>query len=251
MMSHKLTMDDILILDEFREKFDAGLEALEKAKQYKVGDYLILYVGPNADESEDKMKLQVNSYGAPIKYKVVHTTSYGIPFLKKVNKKGNPVGHLYSCIGHLDEDDYREPGQKFQFELDPDYADSILLQDQYDPAILHKTKHDIWKAVTEHNKASKIMTNTLTDVVNFFNVINIGDILWTSNVSHYLVQDKRTISRADIKLFDVGSGRIRGPYITILTIRDKNNQVSEVTAERFFRKALYTARPRTYKELKI
>jgi hypothetical protein len=243
-----ITHEDQLIIDGFNKRFEEGLEALEKAKQLAIGDYLILYV----TNDENKLILQRNSYGAPVKYKVVHTSKQGMPFMKKVNKRGEPVGHVYSCMGTLETDDF-SAGKAFQFELDPDFADSLLLQDKYDPATLHKSKRDIWKAVTEHNKASKIPTSNFNDVVNFFTAVQVGDTLWVSNQSHYMVRDKNLLSAVDhnVKVKWRFRTRQKGPHIVVLTVADKNGKVLDITADFFYGKALYKERPRTYKELNI
>src|SRR5271156_2316602 len=183
-----LTAEDQEIIDNFNAVHDAGLDALEKAKRLNLGDYLTLKL-----EYGSTWRNQTNSYGAPIKYVVVHTTKHGIPFLKKINKKGKPIGRLYSCMGNLQTDDYRWSGQKFEFELDSDYADSLLLQSEYDPAELHKSKKDIWNAVTEHNKTNKISTYMLNDVAKFLSTVNVGDMLWRSAKNYVLVQDKKIV----------------------------------------------------------
>lgn len=249
MSKNQLTTDDYQIIKEFNDKFEAGLDALEKAKQLQVGDYLVLYL----DDGLGKMTLQINSYGAPVKYKVVHSSKHGVPFIKKVSKKGDPIGGLLTCMGSLETDEYRMSGQKFNFELDPDYADSLLLQDQYDPSTLHKSKKDIWKSVTEHNKAYRIKTWDLKDVVAYFNTINIGDMLWTSNTGSYFVQDKKVMSAKDFN--DKASWKnrtsMKGLLLTVLSIRDKNGKVRDITADFFQGKALYKERPRSYRELNI
>jgi hypothetical protein len=198
------------------------------------------------------MQVKKNSYGAPIKYKVVHISDRGIPFIKMTSKKGDPIGKLYSSCS-AESDNYRHMNQRFQFELDPDFADSLLLQDQYDPAQLHKSKQDIWKAVTEHNKACKVTTQELKDVVEFFKQVSVGDTLWTSNNGSILVQDKKTMSPADFNTASKWRLRthMKGPFITVLTVRDKHGKVKDITADYFWQKALYRERPRTYKELNI
>jgi hypothetical protein len=246
----KMSSDDQKVVQDFNDKFKAGLDAMEKAKQISVGDFLILYVGNQAAE----MKVQTNSYGAPIKYKVVYSSEHSIPFVKRVNKNGTPTGRLFSCIGGLDSDTFRDPGQRFEFVLDPDYADAILLEDKYDPAQLHKSKQDIFKAVTQHNKANKINTSTMMVVDQFFQTVNVGDTLWTSNTSFYLVQGKKTIFAKDFnenrKWKDCTRLKQSAP-ITILTVRDKNSKEKEIPPDFFWGKALYKTRPRSYKELNI
>jgi hypothetical protein len=248
MAKNNLTLEDHQFIGEFNKQYEAILRTLESAKQFNLGDYMVLYVS----DYQGKMQLQNNSYGAPIKYKVVFTDAQGVPFIKKVNKKGEPMGRLYSCVGTVN-DDYRMMNQSFQFELDPDFADSILLQDGYDPSQLHKTKKDIWKAVTDHNKACKIPTQELKDVITFFQTVEIGDTLWTSNIGHYMVQDKKVLSASDFNLKAKWRyrTRIKGPLVCVLTVRDKSGKVKDITADYFWCKALYSERPRTYKELNI
>jgi len=249
MAASKLTSDDLATIKEWNDSFGRAIEAIEKAKQLSIGDFLVLYVGQDLKS----MKIQLNSYGAPVKYKVVHTTEHGIPFLKKVNKKGTPVGQIYSCTGGLDSDDYRYAGQAFEFRLDPDFADAILLEDTYDPAQLHKTKQEIFKAVTKHNKAAKVNTQDIRGVSDFFAKTNQGDTLWSSHSSYFLVQDKKTMSAKDFntKAKWNEQTRIKGPFVIVLTVRDKNGRVKDITPDFFHHKALYRERPRTYKELKI
>jgi hypothetical protein len=246
-----LTAQDKELIERLEGAYKTALEAfetVERAKQFKMDDYLILLVS----DDDGVMQVSKNSYGAPIKYKVVHISDRGIPFIKVTNKKGSPIGKLYSSCGAW-EDTYRLMGQKFKFELDPDFADSLLLQDEYDPAQLHKSKMDIWKAVTEHNKKCRVATQELKDVVSFFKQVNVGDILWTSNNGFLLVQDKKTMSPGD---FNRGvkyryQTRQRGPFVTVLTVRDKSGKVKDITADTLWNRALYRERPRTYKELNI
>jgi hypothetical protein len=249
MANSKLSANDLETIKEWNDSFGRAIEAIEKAKQLAIGDFLVLYVGNDIKS----MKLQLNSYGAPVKYKVVHSTEHGIPFLKKVNKKGTPVGQIYSCTGGLDSDDYRYSGQSFEFRLDPDFADAILLDDEYDPAQLHRSKQDIFKAVTKHNKEVKLNTSTIQDVVAVFQNAQVGDTLWTSNAGFYLIQDKTTMTAKDFndKAKWSEQTRIKGPYVIVLTVRDKNSKVRQISPDFFHHKALYKERPRTYKELKI
>jgi hypothetical protein len=245
-MSYKLTTDDKETIKEFQDKFERALEGIERAKRMKEGDFLILYVW---DYNGNKT-LQVNSYGAPTKYKVVHSTPNGMPFIKTVNSFGTPHGQLFSVLGD-ESDSYRRHGAKFEFELDPDYADSILLDHEYDPAQLHKNRKEVWKAVTAHNKACKVKTTDTKDVVVFFKTVEIGHTLWTSAQSHYLVQGKQTMSTGawNSQAKENFKTRVRG-NVDILTIMDKKGKVQMVPPDFFSWKALYKERPRSYKELK-
>jgi hypothetical protein len=248
-MSNNLTAEDKRVIDEFNRHYGPVLQTIERARQFKLNDYLLLYVS----NSEGKMLPQLNSYGAPVKYKVVHVTEDGMPFVKRTNKNGNPVGGLYSVVG-TGSDDYRPIDRNFEFILDPDYADALLLQDdQFDPAQLHRSKKDIWNAVTKHNKSVKVKTDQLQDVIDFFGTLVIGDTLWTSNIGYYLIQDIKQMSPKDFnnKANWREQTRVKGPFVLVLTVLDKNGKVKDITADFFWGKALYRERPRTYKELNI
>lgn len=247
-MKQKLNTQDMNFVTEFNIKYKAIVDTINRAMQFKMDDYLILYVS----DHNGSMVVQKNSYGAPTKFKVIYITDENVAFVKKVNKKGNPVGRIYSCVG-IEADDYRYMSQTFRFEIDPDFADSILLDNKYDPANLHRSKRDIWKAVTEHNKACKIKTHHIKDVISFYATVNVGDTLWTSNISYFLVQDKKNISP---KVFNNDASyrhqtSIRDPFIPVLTVKDKSGKVKDISPDFFRGKALYKERPRTYKELNI
>ena len=248
----KLTPEDRAIIDSLGRDVGKYLDTIKRAQQFKLDDFLVLRIGLYGN----KVSTQTNSYGAPIKYKVVHVDTHGIPFVKRVNKNGEPMGRVSSCIG-MDDDEYFNETAVFSFELDPDYADSILLQDNYDPTSLHRSKKDIWKAVTEHNKACKILTHDLKDLVNFFNSVSIGDTLWTSNIGSYFVQDKKAIDPTNsIKKarYAMTAGQVKlllQPTVISLTVMDKHGNIKDITPDFFHYRALYKDRPRTYKELNI
>lgn len=244
-----ISASDQAVLSEFESKHGPVLSAVEKAKKFNLGDYLILRVKDFAGN----FKIKSNSYGAPVKFVVVHINRHGIPFIKKVSKQGNPVGKMYSCIGSLEGDDYCYPWQDFEFILDPDFADSILLQDSYDPSTQHKARQEIWKAVTEHNKKHKIQTRSIAKIVNFLQTVNVGDTLWSSTRTYFVVQDKKLVPRGEVykSVKNAQTHRIKGPFILVLTIVDKKGKVKNITADFFEHKALYSQRPRSYAELKI
>jgi hypothetical protein len=233
----------------FEGTFGRYMETIKHAQQFKLGDFLILKMGTAGTNSI----VYKNSYGAPIKYKVVCINKHDIAFVKRINSAGEPVGKMSSCVGMITDDYYKDSNTTFAFELDPDFADALILQDNYDPASLHKSKKDIWKAVTEHNKACKVPTQDMKDVVAFFNSVNVGDTLWTSSVGFYFVQDKKAMTISDFdKKFRFGLRTyVKGPNVVVLTVRDKNGKIKDITADFFSWKALYKERPRTYKELNI
>lgn len=239
-----LSTTDLIDIDQFDKVFNTWLDDIEHCKKFKIGDYLIVY----SRDGDRGRTLHINSYGAPVKYKVVHQNRHGIPFIKTVNAKGEPQGSIFCMVNDHPSLEIRN---RLQFELDPDYADSIILEDEYDPAVLHRDKKDIFKAVTAHNKACKIKTTSvIADVVPFLNTVRAGDTLWTSSLSYYLIQDVQTMSVGAWKAMSKNNyTRLRGD-IKILTIVDKKGKVQTVNADFFHCKALYNDKPRSYNELK-
>jgi hypothetical protein len=247
----EVDVDELYLIKIHEQQRAREIKMVESVKKFSLGDYLILH---RADDMESTMRLQLNSYGAPVKYKVVHVDVDGLPYIKRISQKGKTIGHIMSCTGSLNNDDYCY-GETHEFMLDPDYADSILLQDKYDPAHLHKSKKDIWKAVTGHNKACKINTANSKNLAAFWTTVNIGDTLWTSPSGYYLVQDKKTILIKDFNEKAPSKHRMwltsNKATVIVLTVRDKNSKVMDIAPSFFEDKVLYKEKPRTYKELNI
>lgn len=242
-----LNAEDYEVIKDWDKQFVEYHEAVEKAKQFNLGDYLVLF----AAFEGDPIKPYTNSYGAPLKFKVIFCTASGIPFIKAINKKGTPVGPIMTCLGTGANDDY-SMYENFEFRLDPDYADALLLQDEYDPTQLHKSKHGAWKEITNHNKAAKVDTSTLLEIAKLFNEATVGNALWTSHHTHYSISGKRTLTRLEYRDFcryNEISAYTKGQTITVLTVVDKKGNVKDITPDFFHYKALYKERPRTYKEL--
>lgn len=241
-----LTPDDKRLIDAQEVAYKQLIETIERGKQFKDGDYLVMFV---ADYKGGWVQ-QKGTYGAPTKYKVIHVTDSGLPFMKEITSNGTPTGELYSGVGLAEDDNYLDTGSNVRWELDPDYADSLLLQDDYDPATMHKNKAVLWKEVTEHNKKAKVNTTEINGIATFLSTLKMGDTIWTSNVSHLLVREVRVLARPDAQKACIKFGpRIKGPHILVVTVVDKKGAVKDVAADHFYHKALYRERPRTYKEL--
>ena len=131
----------------------------------------------------------------------------------------------------------------YLFEVDPDYADAIILDDQgnYNASNILKMKSDTFKEITEHNKKIKVECNDAKLLAVFLSTVKVGDLLWRSNKSSWAIIETHPVPR------DKG-GRIEnyGPFMKVTTNKGKTK---ELCFDDFRRKALYTARPRTYKEL--
>lgn len=215
--------------------------AIQDAAKFKIGDFLIAF---NPANQWQKRKQVVNSYGAPKKFIVIHTCKFGIPYMKELNKKGNPVGILI-CPIKFDERNRAVNASEYEFEVDPDYTDAIIMDDEanYNATDVHKIKSETFKAITEHNKSLKINVSDNVVLLNFLKNLKIGDVVWNSIKTHFtiLTIDLLPLTHRNTRLDD---------NVKFGTAQDSKGKVFDLTAWKFKYSAIYTGQPRSYNELK-
>lgn len=258
MSKPKLSTKELNAIEHATCEYEILIKRLETVKQFKVGDYFITKGVVDYNEETDNSIYDVltNSYGAVTKYVVVHVTPSGIPFAKKLNAGGKPVGPLTSMVGGLGDTsihiDHFE--NEIEFELDPEFAEAIILDStsEYDPAGAHKSKKELFADIAKHNKAAKIDTHGGDKVNDFFLKLNVGDMFWQSPNSFFLVKNKVIETKGSPNFHRVRylTGK-RMSQVAVLTVEDKRGNQKTVTGPDFAYKALYSQKPRSYKELKI
>jgi len=262
-MDYKLTADDKEEVEAFNKEHKQRIVLLEQLKKFKVGDYLIAHEAyHNWDESADEatitFKVQVNDLGEPNKFQVVHITDYGVPFIKLVNINGKMPGCMWSA---WDIDECLFDGNKYYFELDPSYVDSILLGQPYDPYAVYREKLKVQNEIRKYNKSIKINNKNLDILVNFFVSVNIGDIFWTSSTRYLQVEAKEYVKVRDINNYKIKiksksniyekETEVKSTKVTVLTVKPSNGKSFKIVPDYFATRAIYTSRPRDSKELNI
>lgn len=228
--------EDIKILEEAHKPL---LDAIERYKTIKVGDYLVLYL-THRDGSTELVK---NSYNVTKKFCVVYVTPYGLPMVKSVDSKGRPTGAIFECTDDIRH--YYTFGAEASgcfFELDPDYIDAILLKEDYLSGF-NNGKKELWKSISEYNKSIKITTKYAAEIEAFFSTLKTGDTIWVSNSSFYHIQE--------IKILGNWRKQKNKKTHTVLITTNKKGQTKKLYAADFVFKALYKSRPRSYKEMNI
>ncbi len=219
------------------------LHCVDNAKRFNVGDYLIRYVGENKSA-------ELNSYFIERRFQVVHVDINGVCYIKEV--MGTKTSSWIMTMANLgnsietarSRSHYGEMAE-FRYELDPLYEDHIIMQQdgKYDPSIMQSDKSKLHKEITAHNKALKIKTVREADAVKFIKTIKVGDTLWFSNVTSFIVQEIKDLpKRGSSSQIDYYA-----PILLGITNKGKNLKLSVTDVTR---KAVYTACPRSYKELK-
>lgn len=217
------------------------LSSIQTVQQFKDGDYLIAFYKASPYDQNKRRPPVTNSYGAVKKFQVIAVDKHGIPYMKELNKNGKPIGRLISSI-ERDHHGGFTPG--LHFEVDPDYTDAIILEDQanFSATGILKEKSDTFKEIAQHNKKIKINCNDVKGLAVFLGTIQVGQLLWRSSMSSWTVLEIGTLPR------DKG-GRVENhtAFMKVMTSKGKEELISFWDIKGH---ALYTDRPRSYKELK-
>lgn len=237
----KLQFDELNFIKQREAHIESVIGNIKAVAKYKEGDFLIAF---RPETPWAKRRQVVNSYGAPKKYIVIATDKFGIPYIKEVNKNGTAYGTML-CPLKLDRDSSIVMSADHEFEVDPDYTDSIIMMDEenYDSSSVHRVKSDTFKEITAHNKQHRIRWKSNKELADYFdNFVVVGDVFHRSIMNHFTITTINSIPR-DIK------GRIEAGK-NFCTITDTKGNTTSCSINDFVGKALYTARPRSYNELK-
>jgi hypothetical protein len=248
---------------DFAEKTLMGihkmLEEIDRCKQFKVGDYLI---GRRVDyNGKFSVVVQSSAYKTPEKFVVVYVNKDGIPFYKKLDVYGKEIGILTCCLVSQQLSvtrDVKFEGSEYYMELDPDYADAIILdsKDTFNPSLQRRQKVELYREITKYNKECKINTKDKVALEKFFKTLKNGDILYKSPQTFYTVQNTESMNRKQAQQkygykFDVDSVH-HATKLTLVHVVDSKGKakiLSSALWEMQFSN-LYNKKPRAYKELK-
>lgn len=249
--SLNLTTDEKEYVAERERGLRVTINALKEISQFKRGDFLIAFerdydysaVGMLRGE-RTKSRQVVNSYGAPKKYTVVHVDGNGIPYMKELNKKGLPAGQLISPIRV--DGGYREiKAGRYRFEIDPDYAESIIMDNEagFNATLIHKAKSDAFKEITKHNKSIKLKFKSDAELLQFLKTLKVGDQFYKS------IKTSFTILTLD-PIPTTHNGTRLSAHKVFGTAQDSKGKVFKLDHTTFYWRAVYKAQPRSYNELK-
>lgn len=239
-----LTAEEKEYIKNNENMIDGIMSHLNAVRKFNKGDYLIAFY-PASYHGDTKKRLVTNSYGAAKKFQVVAVDRHGVPYMKELNKQGKPVGQMVCSIKYdMQNVTHVDTALTYIFEVDPDYTDAIIFDDQgnYNASNILKMKSDTFKEITEHNKKHKVNCSDAKLITAFLATVKVGDLLWRSNKTSWAVTEINPIPR------DKG-GRIEN-YSVFMKVTLNNGKIQELCFDDFRRKALYTDRPRTYKELR-
>lgn len=229
-----LTIEEKHFIATIEHSIKNIISVLDDARRFKVGDFLIAYKPIQHPVLEQK-KYYVNSYGAVRKYTVVAVDGLGLPYMKEINKKGNPCGQLISPIRYDSYSNKFSSNPRYTFDIDPGFEDAILLgeDDTYKVNELHEEKSNIFKEVAAHNKKHIINTTDVSALVKFFKTLKVGDNVWRNRNSSLMVIDCSNLRNGQ----------------SLIKFQSSRGAVVDIAIEDFQYTRLYSERPRSFKEV--
>jgi hypothetical protein len=231
-----LTKGEKEIIFENQEGMSTILHLIEQSRLFKLDDVLIAYTQSH-HPYEDKEKLVVNSYGVPRKYKVLFIDKNGIPYVKELNRFSKPNGELFPMVSNFDTEVF----SKYRFEIDPEMADAIILDDleNFNPSDIHAQKATLKNQIVKHNKQAKLVLESIKDTFLFADKLKLGTTLWRSATSFWTLIDKKPkrdqyTLKSDLEL----------------TFLDNKGKTITISTHEMFYKNLYLTQPRSFNEIK-
>ena len=237
------------------------MDEMNRVKQFKVGDYLVAKQFNPFDGTIGSI-ITSRSYKTPEKFVVVYLSKDGIPFYKRMDARNIPMGKLYCCMHSQLETatrDVKWKGSPYYMELDPDYADAIILdsKDTFNASLQKQVKADLYKEITEHNKANKIPTHDHAEFEKFLKTVKVGDSLWASGKTQFIVTSVEKLTRAAGERkhgYVVSNDEVHSSHYKYTFVYATSPKGMSVVFSAIIWKVqcsnLYKLRPRSYSELK-
>lgn len=237
----KHLMEDIL---QIEYEISEILNALNEVRKFKIGDILIA-----KERVSDQYEYVRDSYGIPIKYKVFYVDKNNVPYVRELHKNASSNDRSTGCLLQFGDPECKLHG--FKYEIDPDYADAVMLgdEDSYDPLEERVRRRKSRAEITQHNKSIAIKSGSSDDF--FKKHVKVGAILWRSNKNYwYITEINSGAGFKKVTKFSRKTGRFFRRNVK-LTIKVKTASQKELllSKEDFRNKIFYTDKPRSYNEL--
>lgn len=108
------------------------------------------------------------------RYVYIYEDEFGIGYLKQLRVANGTLGKELYCLTDFDF-------SYIKFEVDPEYAEHVLLDAEFDIKSIHKASLAQRKIVTKMNRKTGVKGKTLQDFNSMFDDKKVGDVFWTSS----------------------------------------------------------------------
>lgn len=178
------------------EKYDLEhnrtLQHMMNANLYKfsVGDVLVC-----EQKYGNEWKVKTASCGLPYRYVYAFENKLGIGYIRRLSVNGRKFVEAPVCVLHFDPD-------RVRFQIDPSYADHILLADDVD-AFDTKSEYAEQKKKREamHRKNIKLAEKieSTEDAIKFLKRLKVGDQFWSAWSVRSIEKEPNYVQSIDIK----------------------------------------------------
>lgn len=170
------------------EKYDAILKFIKHKENFKfnVGDVLVKNVITGYGDERRWEPEQVSHIStASKKFLYFYENEDGIGFIKSILSTGK-IGEAVTPMTEFDPDNIK-------FELDPDYAEHIILSDEneeFNAAARHEHKKKFREKAYRANKKLLASTYNNGDRLAFLHTLKVGDKLWMGHDMDQMVESQ-------------------------------------------------------------
>lgn len=145
---------------------------------FEIGDVLIKHIARYDASSPNSQKWVTEPISSensmPQRYVFIFKDEFGIGYVKRLQVSTGKLGSDIFCFT-----DYDTSATKF--EVDPEYAEQIFLDAEFDIKRLHKESLEARKIISKMNRKNGLKLKTLKDANDFFNGVPVGGKFWMSS----------------------------------------------------------------------
>ena len=177
-MSEKLTSDDLRRVNNC-EYYTRAKEILENIEVYKDVAVDEVYFIKTKDWEGKEEYVTGGWNDDPAKFMVFYKDKDGFAFVKRIIS-GGKLGKEVTCLNTT----YNI--KDYWLEADPDYVNSILLENEegYDPLAASKKIASDKNKARRRNKKLEITFKTLKEACDYIETLKVGDVIYDTNTSY-------------------------------------------------------------------
>lgn len=150
------------LLSREENSFEVGDILIKSLRRWKGSDQYEWQ--PESISSENKM---------PQRYVFIFKDEFGIGYMKQLKVSTGKLGKEIYCLSDYDTDSTK-------FEVDPEYAEKIFLDADFDIKDIHKKSLEARKIVSKLNRKAGVKPKTLSQFNSFFDGMKAGDKFYLS-----------------------------------------------------------------------
>lgn len=148
---------------------------LKESMNFEVGDVIVKYTKRGYGTDEKWVPTPISSTNAmPQRFVIVHKDEFGISYFKKLKVSNGTLGvETYA----LNDFEYAYT----RFDVDPEYAETQLLEADFSIKELHKKSLEHRKIIIKMNRKIGTKPKNLNDYNEFFKGMKAGDKFWATS----------------------------------------------------------------------